>query len=112
MSPRIQDVQAEIEKKQKEANRLYEDHYSELGVADEEACYFDDIPINIYINNDELYGDFEKVISLIDAYDQSQSDTANDFELFTNCMLIVNGELIDDEQAKELSDRNLIQFLN
>ena len=75
-------------------------------------CYFDDIPVNIYINNDELYGDFERVLNLIDAYDQTQSDTANDFELFTNCMLVVNGELIDDEQAQNLSDINVIQFLN
>ena len=79
---------------------------------DEEDYYFNDIPVNVYINNDELYGDFEKVLSLIDAYDQSQSDTANDFELFTNCMLIINGELIDDEQAENLNDVNLIQFLN
>ena len=77
-----------------------------------EYYYFDDIPVNIYINNDELYGDFEKVIGLIDAYDQAGSDTANDFELFTNCMLIVNGELIDEEQAQNLSDINVIQFLN
>ena len=75
-------------------------------------CYFDDIPVNVYINNDELYGDFERVLNLIDAYDQTQSDTANDFELFTNCMLVVNGELIDDEQAQNLSDINVIQFLN
>ena len=75
-------------------------------------CYFDDIPVNVYTNNDELYGDFERVLNLIDAYDQTQSDTANDFELFTNCMLVVNGELIDDEQAQNLSDINVIQFLN
>ena len=36
MSPRVSDIQAEIEKKEKEANKLYEDNYSELGVADEE----------------------------------------------------------------------------
>ena len=75
-------------------------------------CYFDDIPVNVYTNNDELFGDFERVLNLIDAYDQTQSDTANDFELFTNCMLVVNGELIDDEQAQNLSDINVIQFLN
>ena len=83
-----------------------------ITLEDEEDYYFNDIPVNVYINNDELYGDFEKVLSLIDAYDQSQSDTANDFELFTNCMLIINGELIDDEQAENLNDVNLIQFLN
>ena len=83
-----------------------------ITLEDEEDYYFNDIPVNVYINNDELYGDFEKVLSLIDAYDQSQSDTANDFELFTNCMLVINGELIDDEQAENLNDVNLIQFLN
>lgn len=36
MSPRVSDVQAEIEKKENEANKLYDDNYSELGVADEE----------------------------------------------------------------------------
>ena len=75
-------------------------------------CYFDDIPVNVYINNDELYGDYERVLNLVDAMDKAQSDTANDFELFTNCMLVVNGELIDDEQAQNLSDINVIQFLN
>ena len=83
-----------------------------ITLEDEEDYYFNDVPVNVYINNDELYGDFEKVLSLIDAYDQSQSDTANDFELFTNCMLIINGELIDDKQAENLNDVNLIQFLN
>lgn len=83
-----------------------------ITLEDEEDYYFNDIPVNVYINNDELFGDFEKVLSLIDAYDQSQSDTANDFELFTNCMLVINGELIDDEQAENLNDVNLIQFLN
>ena len=83
-----------------------------VALQEELDCYFDDIPVNVYINNDELYGDFERVLNLIDAYDQTQSDTANDFELFTNCMLVVNGELIDDEQAQNLSDINVIQFLN
>ena len=31
MSPRVRDIQAEIEKKEKEANKLYDDNYSELG---------------------------------------------------------------------------------
>ena len=79
---------------------------------EEKDCYFDDIPVNVYINNDELYGDYERVLNLVDAMDKAQSDTANDFELFTNCMLVVNGELIDDEQAQNLSDINVIQFLN
>ena len=34
MSPRVSDIQAEIEKKEKEANKLYENDYSELGDID------------------------------------------------------------------------------
>ena len=51
--------------------------------------FFKDVPVAVYINNDELYGDFEKVMSLIDEYNKVQSDTANDFEYFTNAILVI-----------------------
>ena len=69
----------------------YEDHTlyahwiqledNEITFIDEVAHYFNDVPVSVYINNDELYGDFERVKGLIDAYDKTQSDTANDFQL-------------------------------
>ena len=46
-----------------------------------------------------MYGDFERVKGLIDAYDKTQSDTANDFEYFTNALLVVSGVLVEDEEA-------------
>jgi len=52
---------------------------------------FGDVPVIIYQNNDEMKGDFEDIISLVDAYDMAQSDTANDFEYFTNAYLCVTG---------------------
>ena len=36
LSPYVDDVTAEMERKKNEANALYEDNYSEIGVADEE----------------------------------------------------------------------------
>lgn len=72
--------------------------------------YFDDIPVNVYVNNDELYGDFEKVTSLIDAYDLTRSDTANDLEYFTNCMLVVSGEVIDEEDKENIDEHRVINF--
>ena len=50
-----------------------------------------DIPIIVYWNNEEQSGDYENVISLIDAYDKAQSDTANDFEYFTDAYLVISG---------------------
>lgn len=72
--------------------------------------FFKDVPVAVYINNDELYGDFEKVMSLIDEYNKVQSDTANDFEYFTNAMLVISGYVMDDEAANELKDMHIINF--
>lgn len=58
---------------------------------DRKIHYFGEIPIILYKNNEEMKGDFEGVISLVDGYDKSQSDTANDFEYFTDAYLIISG---------------------
>ena len=107
-----EDTITHIEVYDKNNITYYIKEHDSIRFVDQVPHYFLDVPVSVYINNDERFGDFEKIINLIDAYDQSQSDTANDFELFTNCMLVVNGELIDDDQAKDLNDINLIQFLN
>ena len=82
---------------------------------DEIAHYFNDVPVSVYVNNDELYGDFERVKGLIDAYDKTQSDTANDFEYFTNALLVVSGILMnDDENESPLDFKNnrVLNFAN
>ncbi|AKA68537.1 phage portal protein [Clostridium scatologenes] len=57
-------------------------------VLDEEReHFFKEVPIIHYINNNEQMGDFERVISLIDAYDKQQSNTQNDFDYFTDAYL-------------------------
>ncbi|HBF9842832.1 TPA: phage portal protein, partial [Clostridioides difficile] len=53
-----------------------------------------------------------KVIQLIDAYDKTQSDTANDFEMFTHAVLVVSGSVVDEEDKKDLNDKYLINFIN
>ena len=72
--------------------------------------FFKDVPVVVYINNDELFGDFEKVMTLIDEYNKVQSDTANDFEYFTNAMLVISGYVVDDEASKTLKDMHIINF--
>lgn len=53
----------------------------------EEPHYWGDVPVIVYENNNEGLGDFEPVISLIDAYDKLQSNTLNDMEQFTDAYL-------------------------
>lgn len=72
--------------------------------------YFGDVPVVAYDNNDERFGDFEKVKSLIDAYDKTQSDSANDFEMFTHAMLVVSGYVVDTEDANDINNKYMINF--
>lgn len=70
-----------------------------------------DIPIIVYWNNEECVGDYEDVITIIDAYDKAQSDTANDSEYFADAYLYItgalggidtgNGDSDDDEDEKK-----------
>lgn len=71
---------------------------------------FKDIPIIRYVNNDDEMGDYEAVLDLIDAYDKSQSDTANDLEYFTDAYLKVTGVEVDPEIALKLKEQRVFNF--
>lgn len=58
---------------------------------------FDFVPVILFPNNDEEIGDFEKVETLIDAYDKIQSDSTNEVEAFANAYMQFKGVSIDDE---------------
>ncbi|SCI51169.1 phage portal protein%2C SPP1 family [uncultured Clostridium sp.] len=89
---------------------------SNISFISEEDHFFNDIPVVDYDNNNNRIGDFENVISLIDAYDQANSDTANDFEYFTNALLVISGVLMEetDEQGRPLNfkDNRVLNFLD
>ncbi|UQD52318.1 phage portal protein [Bacillus methanolicus] len=66
--------------------------------------FFDFVPLILFANNDEEKGDFEKVESLIDAYDKINSDSVNEIESFANAYMKFKGTSIDHEtieQAKQ-----------
>ena len=63
------------------------DYSDGMVLLSEEPHYWGDVPVIVYENNREGLGDFEPVISLIDAYDKLQSNTLNDMEQFTDAYL-------------------------
>ena len=70
---------------------------------------FEDIPMIDYANNEERMGDFEPVISLMDAYNLLQSDRVNDVERFVQAILFLRGFGLDEETAARLrTDRILV----
>lgn len=53
--------------------------------------YFGEVPVIEYWNNARQSGDFEPVMSLINAYDLLQSDRMNDKQQFTDAILVLKG---------------------
>lgn len=53
--------------------------------------HFSMVPVVEYLNNEEGQGDFEKVITAIDAYDKSLSDSVNNLEYFANAYMYLVG---------------------
>lgn len=70
--------------------------------------FFGGVPVVEYKNNKERLGDFQGVLTLIDAYDLAQSDTANDFEYFTDAYLKMTGATLDPEQIKTMKENRVI----
>ncbi len=65
----------------------------------EEPNVFMDVPFTYYENPDRL-GDFENIISLIDAYDKALSDNSNLFEYYNDCYIVFKGCELDTEDVK------------
>ena len=93
----------------KKVKRVYKSYSKSLQkVGKEEPHAFGDVPIICYKNNPELLGDFEPVISLIDAYNILQSDRVNDKEQLVDAILIFYGMDFDSEQAEMLKTSRML----
>lgn len=96
----------------KEVCTLYKGKDSDLSLEQITPHTFKDVPVIEYVNNKEEQGDFEQVITLIDAYNKAQSNTLNDMDQFTDAYLIlVNMAGTDSERIDELQ-RNRVMLLD
>lgn len=81
----------------------------DLKLIDTVENVFGYIQINEYINNNFYEGDFEKVISLIDAYDLMCSDTLNELDYFSDAYLLFANCEIDTNSVQDMKNNRIIQ---
>lgn len=67
-----------------------------------EEHYWQDVPFVEYINNEERLGDFEGVLTGIDAYNKAQSNTANYFQYNDDAILKVLK--LGDVNSQDIAD--------
>lgn len=98
-----------VDKEKKCTYKSYSKSLQKVG--EEEPHAFGDVPLICYKNNPEFLGDFEPVISLIDAYNLLQSDRVNDKEQLVDAILCLYGMDFDSEQADQLKESRMLANL-
>lgn len=73
---------------------------------------FERCPLQGIPNNDDMIGDAEKVLSLIDAYDRYMSDSSNEIENFANAYMVFENINITPEGIAESQKSGSIQFFS
>lgn len=94
--------------------RKYEtgDAVADLHFIEAQPHAFNSVPFVEYKNNDDCYGDFEGVISLIDAYDALVSDDLNDFEYFVDAYLALYGYNAEEDDIQAMKDQRVLLLDN
>lgn len=86
----------------------YTEIKSKLTLVDSKPHYFKEVPINTFRNNNDCFGDFEKVIPLIDAYDVLASDSLNENESFNAAYLWFKNCGLSDKDIIEMKKNRII----
>ena len=63
-----------------------------------EEHFLGGVPLIEYWNDETEKGDFEWVLSEIDAYDKLQSDRVNDKEQFVDKLLVISGAVLEEDE--------------
>lgn len=90
------------------AENLYSTVLEDKGI---EEHYFNAIPVIEYANNRRFRGDYEGVITLIDAYNLLQSDRVNDKEQVVDALLAVIGASLGDDEDEKIKTGRLLKEL-
>lgn len=80
----------------------YEFKSDKLSLINEELNVFNEVSMIEYWNKVNQKGDFESVVSLINAYNLLQSDRVNDKEQYVDSLLVLYGTLAGDNSEEKL----------
>jgi len=73
--------------------------------------YYGQVPVAEYCNNEEMFGDYQPVIKLIDAYDLLISDSMDEVERFALAYLILIGMSVKKEDIDEIKRKRVLELM-
>ena len=94
-----------------EITKYQKDVAGNLQILDQKYHVFGQVPVTPYYNNQETQGDFELVISEIDAYDSFESDSVNEADYFADSYLVLSGmEGTTSEDVAGMKENRVLVF--
>ena len=91
--------------------KYQKDAAGDLQLLDQKFHVFGQVPVTPYYNNTECQGDFELVISEIDAYDSFESDSVNEADYFADSYLVLSGmEGTEPEDIASMKENRVLIF--
>lgn len=81
---------------------IYDYRDGNVSLINTETNIFNQVPMIEYWNKVNQKGDFESVVSLINAYNLLQSDRVNDKEQYVDSLLVLYGTLAGDNSEEKL----------
>lgn len=75
---------------------------------DVEEHHYGAVPVIEYANNKRFIGDYERVLSLIDAYNFLQSDRLIDREKLVDALLAISGAKLTEKDRQAIKDNRVI----
>lgn len=92
----------------------YKSNYegSKFEYVEEKPHMFEYCPLFGPPNNEEMKGDAEKVLALIDAYDRTLSDANNEIEQYRLAYLILKGVGADEKTMNEMKKTGVFQLMD
>lgn len=77
-------------------------------VGEVRSHWFGGVPVIAYTNNDERQGDFEQILSLIDAYDELMTSRLTDKKKFVDALLVFFGMTLAEGDERRLAVEKFI----
>jgi len=90
--------------------RLYQMVGATWELQSETPHMFAKVPMLIIPNNDEMMGDYEKVTSLIEAYDKAVSDGSSEFEQLRLAYAVLKGAHLDEETMEQMKQTGIMSI--
>lgn len=82
---------------------------SELKLIKTTPHFFGEVPVVEYIANEDRMGDFETIISLVDAYNLSVSDSVNDINYLNDAYLLLRNLIsTEDEDIEDMKNNRIM----